>query len=284
MADEPRHRAVVGVSGARESAVAEGTGVRGRRAGRVPEGAEQAKGAEGAEQAEGAEMPDPKVLGGAARCRPRRSHRFTGRVRRRDARRVLRVPPVLGRHRRPSDGGRGRKGHVTAGTGPRPCGVGDDAGSGRPPHLGAGTGHYRRRESAGVRARASARAVGTGVTVTAGAEVDDRHAGPLATTGNVHACGPARERDAGAEVVLRVGSVRTGRIAVVERRARRTGRPGARPAGIPCPAAHRRAGNPARQPWRVSCSRRCSRSPGSAGPPRRPSRHRGSGRGRRGSE
>lgn len=44
--------------------------------------------------------------------------------------------------------------------------------------------------------------VGATVTVTAGAEVDDRHAGPLTMTGVVHG-----DRDAGTEVVLRVGSV-----------------------------------------------------------------------------
>lgn len=51
-------------------------------------------------------------------------------------------------------------------------------------------------------------AAGTGatVTVTAGAEVDDRHAGPLAMTGVVHAIRHG-DRDAETEVVLRIGSV-----------------------------------------------------------------------------
>jgi microcystin degradation protein MlrC len=49
--------------------------------------------------------------------------------------------------------------------------------------------------------------VGATVTVTAGAEVDDRHAGPLTLTGTVHAIRHG-DRDAGTEVVLRVGSVR----------------------------------------------------------------------------
>jgi microcystin degradation protein MlrC len=48
--------------------------------------------------------------------------------------------------------------------------------------------------------------VGATVTVTAGAEVDDRHAGPLTMTGVVHAVRDG-DRDAGTEVVLRVGSV-----------------------------------------------------------------------------
>ncbi|SEN35886.1 Microcystin degradation protein MlrC, contains DUF1485 domain [Actinacidiphila rubida] len=48
--------------------------------------------------------------------------------------------------------------------------------------------------------------VGATVTVTAGAEVDDRHAGPLTMTGVVHAVRHG-DRDAGTEVVLRVGSV-----------------------------------------------------------------------------
>ncbi|MEV0634263.1 M81 family metallopeptidase [Streptomyces sp. NPDC050619] len=48
--------------------------------------------------------------------------------------------------------------------------------------------------------------VGASVTVTAGAEVDDRHAGPLTLTGEVHAIRHG-DRDAEAEVVLRVGSV-----------------------------------------------------------------------------
>jgi microcystin degradation protein MlrC len=49
--------------------------------------------------------------------------------------------------------------------------------------------------------------VGAAVTVTAGAEVDDRHAGPVTMTGVVHAVRHG-DRDAGTEVVLRVGSVR----------------------------------------------------------------------------
>ncbi|MDX6329857.1 MAG: hypothetical protein QOI83_2240 [Streptomycetaceae bacterium] len=48
--------------------------------------------------------------------------------------------------------------------------------------------------------------VGATVTVTAGAEVDDRHAGPLTMTGVVHAIRHG-DRDAGTEVVLRIGSV-----------------------------------------------------------------------------
>ncbi|MFI9760039.1 M81 family metallopeptidase [Streptomyces sp. NPDC051963] len=48
--------------------------------------------------------------------------------------------------------------------------------------------------------------VGATVTVTAGAEVDDRHAGPLTMTGVVHAIRHG-DRDAEVEVVLRVGSV-----------------------------------------------------------------------------
>ncbi|MGP4008258.1 M81 family metallopeptidase [Streptomyces sp. 4N124] len=48
--------------------------------------------------------------------------------------------------------------------------------------------------------------VGATVTVTAGAEVDDRHAGPLTLTGVVHAIRHG-DRDAEVEVVLRVGSV-----------------------------------------------------------------------------
>ncbi|MEV7342051.1 M81 family metallopeptidase [Streptomyces sp. NPDC093544] len=48
--------------------------------------------------------------------------------------------------------------------------------------------------------------VGATVTVTAGAEVDDRHAGPVTMTGVVHAVRHG-DRDAGTEVVLRVGSV-----------------------------------------------------------------------------
>ncbi|MFJ9761275.1 M81 family metallopeptidase [Streptomyces sp. NPDC101149] len=48
--------------------------------------------------------------------------------------------------------------------------------------------------------------VGATVTVTAGAEVDDRHAGPVTMTGVVHAVRHG-DRDAQTEVVLRVGSV-----------------------------------------------------------------------------
>ncbi|MBD0421548.1 M81 family metallopeptidase [Streptomyces sp. TRM S81-3] len=48
--------------------------------------------------------------------------------------------------------------------------------------------------------------VGATVTVTAGAEVDDRHAGPLTMTGVVHAVRHG-DRDAQTEVVLRIGSV-----------------------------------------------------------------------------
>ncbi|MDX6353907.1 MAG: hypothetical protein QOF98_810, partial [Streptomyces sp.] len=48
--------------------------------------------------------------------------------------------------------------------------------------------------------------VGATVTVTAGAMVDDRHAGPLTMTGVVHAIRHG-DRDAETEVVLRVGSV-----------------------------------------------------------------------------
>ncbi|MFF1449036.1 M81 family metallopeptidase [Streptomyces sp. NPDC058274] len=48
--------------------------------------------------------------------------------------------------------------------------------------------------------------IGATVTVTAGAEVDDRHAGPLTMTGVVHAVRHG-DRDAETEVVLRVGSV-----------------------------------------------------------------------------
>lgn len=53
---------------------------------------------------------------------------------------------------------------------------------------------------------AVAAGVGAVVTVTAGAEVDDRHAGPLIMTGVVHAVRHG-DRDAGTEAVLRVGSV-----------------------------------------------------------------------------
>jgi len=48
--------------------------------------------------------------------------------------------------------------------------------------------------------------IGATVTVTAGAEVDDRHAGPLTLTGVVHAIRHG-DRDADTEVVLRVGGV-----------------------------------------------------------------------------
>lgn len=48
--------------------------------------------------------------------------------------------------------------------------------------------------------------VGATVTVTAGAEVDDRHAGPLTLTGVVHSIRHG-DRDAETEVVLKVGSV-----------------------------------------------------------------------------
>ncbi|MFI1768315.1 M81 family metallopeptidase [Streptomyces sp. NPDC020800] len=48
--------------------------------------------------------------------------------------------------------------------------------------------------------------VGATVTVTAGAETDDRHSGPLTMTGVVHAVRHG-DRDAHTEVVLRVGSV-----------------------------------------------------------------------------
>lgn len=54
---------------------------------------------------------------------------------------------------------------------------------------------------------AAARAgVGATVTVTAGAEVDDVHAGPLTMTGRVHAIKQG-DKDAEVEVVLQVGSV-----------------------------------------------------------------------------
>ncbi|SEG91227.1 Microcystin degradation protein MlrC, contains DUF1485 domain [Actinacidiphila yanglinensis] len=60
----------------------------------------------------------------------------------------------------------------------------------------------------GPAAVAHARRAGVGatVTVTAGAEVDDRHEGPLTMTGVVHAVREG-DRDAETEVVLRVGSV-----------------------------------------------------------------------------
>ncbi|MFJ8007527.1 M81 family metallopeptidase [Streptomyces fagopyri] len=53
---------------------------------------------------------------------------------------------------------------------------------------------------------AVAAGIGATVTVTAGAEVDDRHAGPVTLTGVVHAIRHG-DRDAETEVVLRVGSV-----------------------------------------------------------------------------
>lgn len=53
---------------------------------------------------------------------------------------------------------------------------------------------------------AVAAGVGATVTVTAGAEVDDVHAGPITMTGRVHAVRHG-DRDAGTEVVLQVGSV-----------------------------------------------------------------------------
>lgn len=53
---------------------------------------------------------------------------------------------------------------------------------------------------------AVAAGVGATVTVTAGAEVDDRHAGPVTLTGVVHAIRHG-DRDAETEVVVRVGSV-----------------------------------------------------------------------------
>ncbi|MET3637925.1 M81 family metallopeptidase [Curtobacterium oceanosedimentum] len=55
-------------------------------------------------------------------------------------------------------------------------------------------------------AAAVAAGVGATVTVTAGAEVDDVHAGPITMTGRVHAVKHG-DRDAGTEVVLQVGSV-----------------------------------------------------------------------------
>ncbi|WP_405951261.1 M81 family metallopeptidase [Streptomyces prunicolor] len=55
-------------------------------------------------------------------------------------------------------------------------------------------------------ATAESAGVGATVTVTAGAEVDDRHAGPLTLTGVVHSVRHG-DRDAETEVVLRVGSV-----------------------------------------------------------------------------
>ncbi|MGW7570113.1 M81 family metallopeptidase [Streptomyces tendae] len=53
--------------------------------------------------------------------------------------------------------------------------------------------------------QAAAAGVGATVTVTAGAEVDDRHAGPVTLTGVVHAV-RLGDRDARTEVVIRVGS------------------------------------------------------------------------------
>ncbi|MEU5444620.1 M81 family metallopeptidase [Streptomyces griseofuscus] len=53
---------------------------------------------------------------------------------------------------------------------------------------------------------AVAAGVGATVTVTAGAEVDDRHAAPVTLTGVVHAIRHG-DRDAETEVVIRVGSV-----------------------------------------------------------------------------
>jgi microcystin degradation protein MlrC len=53
---------------------------------------------------------------------------------------------------------------------------------------------------------AVAAGVGATVTVTAGAEVDDRHSGPLTLTGVVHAVRHG-DHDAETEVVLRVGAV-----------------------------------------------------------------------------
>jgi microcystin degradation protein MlrC len=55
-------------------------------------------------------------------------------------------------------------------------------------------------------AAAEAAGLGATVTVTTGAEVDDRHAGPLTMTGVVHAIRHG-DRDAETEVVLKVGSV-----------------------------------------------------------------------------
>ncbi len=53
---------------------------------------------------------------------------------------------------------------------------------------------------------AVAAGVGATVTVTAGAAVDDEHAGPVTMTGRVHAIRHG-DRDADTEVVLQVGSV-----------------------------------------------------------------------------
>ncbi|MFJ3030041.1 M81 family metallopeptidase [Curtobacterium sp. NPDC087080] len=55
-------------------------------------------------------------------------------------------------------------------------------------------------------AAAVAAGIGATVTVTAGAEVDDVHAGSITMTGRVHAIKHG-DRDAGTEVVLQVGSV-----------------------------------------------------------------------------
>jgi microcystin degradation protein MlrC len=65
---------------------------------------------------------------------------------------------------------------------------------------------YASVPGAGAVAAAEEAGVGATVTVTAGAEVDDRHAGPLTMTGVVHAIKHG-DRDAETEVVLRVGSV-----------------------------------------------------------------------------
>ena len=54
--------------------------------------------------------------------------------------------------------------------------------------------------------KAAEAGVGTTVTVTAGAEVDDRYAGPITLTGRVHAVKKG-DRNAIIEVVLQVGSV-----------------------------------------------------------------------------
>ncbi len=222
---------------------------------------------------QGCRSSGPRVPVGADRCRPRRTHRFTGPVRRRDAR-PLRFRAVLHRrHRRRADGGRGRRCPLKAGTGPRPGGVRGGVGAGRPLHLGAGTGR-RRRHGEGGRRRGShghGRCGGGGPAVRAADQDGGRAYGPAG-----RACGPAvgqgrRDRGIPAGRPCPYGPDRR----AVGRGSRRTGRVGPRPAGIPCPAAHRRAGNPARRPWRVSCSRRRSRPPGSAGPPRRPCCHRG---------
>ena len=59
---------------------------------------------------------------------------------------------------------------------------------------------------AGAVATAVEAGVGATVTVTAGAAVDDIHAGPVTMTGRVHAVKHG-DRDAEIEVVLQVGSV-----------------------------------------------------------------------------